>query len=170
MSFKQEEFELLDWLNENVPKAKLTWLPAGSRLSNLDEFGIETNLNSLSGLRNVRLEESLGRVYGVPADEVLTCGGSTMSIFLAISSIVKSGDEVVIPMPNYPPDRGSRILGARVIGVSTGYGDGFRLNVNSVLNAISKNTKLVILTNSNNPTGLKISGKDTGGDRALRCE
>ena len=52
------------------------------------------------------------------------------------------------------------MFGARVIGVSTGYGDGFRLNVNSVLNAISKNTKLVILTNSNNPTGLKISGKD----------
>ena len=144
-----------------MPKAKHNLASSGVEAPNLDEFGIETNLNSLSEMRNVKLEESLGRVYGVPSDEVLTCGGSTMSIFLAISSIVKSGDEVVIPMPNYPPEyKVPRVLGARVHEVSTSYENGFRLNVDSVLNAISKNTKLVILTNSNNPTGLKISRKD----------
>ena len=161
MSFRHEDFELLDWLNENVERAKYNLASSGVEAPNLDEFGIETDPISLSALRTVKLEESLGRVYGVPANEIMACSGSTMSIFLAISSIVKSGDEVVIPMPNYPPEyKVPRILGASVHEVSTSYENGFRLNVESVLNAISRNTRLVILTNSNNPSGLKISGKD----------
>jgi len=161
LSFKHEEFQLLDWLNENVQRAKFNLASSGVEAPNLEEFGIETNPNSLVGLRTAKLEESLGRVYGVPTDEVLTCGGSTMSIFLAISSIVKSGDEVVIPMPNYPPEyKVTRILGAKVREIGSSYEDSFRLNIGSILNAISGNTKLVVLTNSNNPTGLKISKKD----------
>jgi aspartate/methionine/tyrosine aminotransferase len=127
----------------------------------LEEFGIETNPDLLSRMRNQSLEDSLGQAYNVPSSEVLVCAGGTLAIYLAIVSLVKSGDQVLIPMPNYPPEYNvPRILGARLKEVKMTYENAFRLNADSFAGAITKDTRMVVLTNSNNPTGLKITRGD----------
>jgi aspartate/methionine/tyrosine aminotransferase len=161
LSFGQQNFELLDWLDSNLPRTHFNLASSGVEAPDLRELGIETNPDPTVQRRDLRLEESLGRTYGASASEILVCGGGTMAIFLAIASVVKPGDHVLIPMPNYPPEYGvPRILGARLDEVKMKYENQFRLDADQIASAISKDTKLVILTNSNNPTGLKISRRN----------
>lgn len=161
MSFGHEEFQLLDSLQQYRPKTRFDLASSGIEPADLDEFEIETNPRNLSIYRSVNLEESLGKIYGIGSSEVLICGGATMSIFLAIASLVRSGDEVVIPMPNYPPEYSvPRILGARVVPVQMKYEEKFRLDIQKISDAISRSTRMVVLTDSNNPTGLKIERRD----------
>ena len=58
-----------------------------------------------------------------------------------------------------------RILGARLEEVKMTYESGFRLDADSFAGAISKDTRMVVLTNSNNPTGLKITRGDSRKNR-----
>ncbi|HYB02967.1 MAG TPA: pyridoxal phosphate-dependent aminotransferase [Nitrososphaerales archaeon] len=158
MSFRHEQFHLVDWLDSNLSGTRYNLASSGMEAPSLEEFEIETNPDLLSGLRGQRLEDSLGQAYGVHSSEVLVCAGGTLAIYLAIASLVKAGDQVLIPMPNYPPEYNvPRILGAKLEEVKIRYESGFRLDVDSFIRAISKNTRMVVLTNSNNPTGLKIT-------------
>ncbi len=64
-------------------------------------------------------------------------------------------------MPNYPPEYSvPRILGAHLQEIKMTYEQRFRLDADQIAASISKDTRLVVLTNSNNPTGLKIRAKD----------
>jgi len=146
-----------------MPRAQHNLASSGIESPGMEEFGIETDPDLLSGLRKERLEDSLGLAYNVSPDEVLVCAGGTLAIYLAIASMVKPGDEVLIPMPNYPPEYSlPRVLGANQQEVKMTWETGFRLDADSLSEKISKNTRMVILTNSNNPTGLKISSVDLG--------
>ena len=161
MTSDHEEFYLLDWLHTNLPRARHNLASSGVEAPNLEELGIETNLDLLTALRNLKLEDSLAEVYEIPANEVLVCAGATLAIYLAIASTLKPGDQILIPMPNYPPEYNvPRILGARVQEFKMTYDEGFRLDTDSLVEAISKETKLIVLTNSNNPTGLKIGKRE----------
>ncbi len=144
-----------------MPRAEYNLASSGVESPDLKEFEIETNPSSMGRLRDLKFEDTLGRAYCVPSSEVLPCAGSTLAIFLAIASTVKSGDRVLIPMPNYPPEYCvPRILGANVREVKTAYEERFQLDADRIAGEISRATKMVILTNSNNPTGLKIIRKD----------
>jgi aspartate/methionine/tyrosine aminotransferase len=161
LSSYREEFYLLDWLHANLKRAHHNLASSGVEAPNLGELGIETNPDLMTDLRNLKLEDSLAEAYGIPANEVLVCAGATLAIYLAIASFLKPGDHVLIPMPNYPPEYNvPRILGAHPHRFKMTYDQGFQLNADYFAEAITKETKLIVLTNSNNPTGLKIGKRD----------
>lgn len=160
MSFREVKFPLVDWLDENLPRTRYNLASSGLESPDLEEFGIETDLSKLTS-REDKFEEELSRVYGPPPSEFLPCAGATFAIFLAISSLVKSGDRVLIPMPNYPAEYCvPKTLGARVQEFKLDYEEKkFHLDPDDFAGEITRETKMVILTNSNNPTGLKIERK-----------
>lgn len=77
-----------------------------------------------------------------------------------MGSSIKAGDEVIVTTPNYAPTfQIPRLFGANVRQIPSIMEDGFQPNVAQLSEAISPKTKLLILTNSNNPTGCMINKK-----------
>ena len=87
-------------------------------------------------------------------DNVLITTGTSEANFLALTTLVEPGDEVVIVLPNYMQLHGiARGLGARVKEVWLREEWGWRLDLDELKAAVTDRTKVVCVCNPNNPTG-----------------
>jgi aminotransferase len=89
----------------------------------------------------------------IDADRQVTvvCGG-TEGMIAAMMGVLNPGDEVLIPEPfyeNYGPD--GILSGA--VPVFVPMGPGFRLDVDALANAITAQTRAVVINTPHNPTG-----------------
>lgn len=101
------------------------------------------------------LLEAIATRYGVSAERVCTAGGTSGANFLVMAAGLRPGDEVVVERPAYDPLLGAaRLLGATVRRFDRTFGEGFALDPERVIAATSTRTRLVILTNPHNPTGV----------------
>ncbi len=116
----------------------------------------------------LELREAISRKYELeqevkydPVSEVLVTPGAKQGLFYAIMALVNSGDEVLIPDPcwiSYEPI--VRLAEGKMIRVATSEKDDFILNANELEKSITKKSKILILTNPNNPTGSVIDIKN----------
>jgi aminotransferase len=92
-----------------------------------------------------------------PEDELLITMGVSQGLDIALRSIVDPGDEVIIFEPCYVsyPANIRLILGKPVV-IETNASDGFNIDVSKVKEAITANTKAILLNYPSNPTGLSI--------------
>jgi aspartate aminotransferase len=87
-------------------------------------------------------------------DEIIVSTGGKQVLFNAILATVESGDEVVIPAPywvSYPEM--VRLAGGTPIVVECGEDVDFKLTVEKLREALTPQTKWVVLNNPNNPSG-----------------
>ncbi len=92
-------------------------------------------------------------------ENVIIGNGSDEVINLLTKTFVDSGDEVVIPYPTFQMyDVAASIAGARVRTVKML--EGFKLDVNGILKAVTPKTKLIFLCSPNNPTGNTVAEDD----------
>ncbi len=97
------------------------------------------------------LRAALARLCGVSPRQVITGNGSDSVIYAAGMTLLAAGDEVVIPKITFPVyETISLIMGARVIETRM---DGYSIDLEDVLRAVSERTRLLWLCNPNNPTG-----------------
>ncbi len=85
---------------------------------------------------------------------IITSNGAKHSLFNLIQALIEEGDEVIIPAPywvTYPEL--VRFSGGVPITVETTDINGFKMSAKELKKAISKKTKLLILTTPSNPTG-----------------
>jgi aspartate aminotransferase len=89
----------------------------------------------------------------VPKECVVNVGGKH-AIFNAVSVLVQSGDEVIIPAPYWVsfPDI-VKYAGGTPVYVETRPEDGFSVNAAAIEKAITPKTRLLILNSPSNPTG-----------------
>lgn len=95
-----------------------------------------------------------------PKQIVITVGGSE-GIDVSIRALVNKGDEVIIPVPSfvcYGPL--VTMAGGIPVYVTTKAENEFRLTAQELREAITPNTKAVILPFPNNPTGAVLEKKD----------
>ncbi len=99
------------------------------------------------------------------ADEVIvTDGGCTGAVLLAVLALVNPGDEVVISDPGFVVyDAVVRIAGATPVPIVIKEETGFRMLPEDVAKCITPRTKLLILNSPNNPTGSVQLRKDLQG-------
>lgn len=125
-----------------------------------------TYYTSNSGLKELRFEicnylkRRFSLAYDAMSQVVVTVGGSE-AIDLCIRSVVKPGDEVIIPEPCfvcYKPI--TKLAGGVPVTIETKAKNDFRLTVDELRAAITPKTKLLILPFPNNPTGGVMSRKD----------
>lgn len=117
-----------------------------------------TYYTSNSGLRELREEitKYMDRRFNLKyeADEVLVTVGGSEAIDLLIRSVISPGDEVLIPEPSfvcYAPC--TTLAGGIPIPLETYEKDEFRLTAETLKNAITDKTKLLVMPFPNNPTG-----------------
>lgn len=118
-----------------------------------------THYTSNSGLKELRVEISnyLNRRFELkydPMSQVVVTVGGSEAIDLFIRSVVKPGDEVLIPEPSfvcYSPI--TALAGGVPVPIVTKAENEFRLTPQELKAAITPKTKVLVLPFPNNPTG-----------------
>jgi len=95
---------------------------------------------------------------GNGADNVVITTGTSEANFLALTTLVSPGDEVVVVMPNYMQVHGiASGLGARVREVWLREERAWTIDLDALGAAVTERTKLICVCTPNNPTGQILS-------------
>jgi aspartate/methionine/tyrosine aminotransferase len=101
------------------------------------------------------LVEAIAQAYGTRPESVATAGGCSGANFLACAALLDAGDDVVVESPYYDPlPAAARLVGARVRTFERRFEDGYRIDPDRVLAALTPRTRLIQLTNPHNPSGV----------------
>ena len=94
-----------------------------------------------------------------PEEEILVTAGATQAIFTAIQAIIHRGDEAIVLDPSYDCYAPSvELAGGKPIHINLNAD--FSVDWSRVEDAISKETKLLIVNNPHNPGGTVFSEED----------
>lgn len=98
------------------------------------------------------LKDKLAGYNRVISENIIPTNGSDEALELIAKVFVTEGDEVIMPQPSYPCfESVSQMMGATIITVPLK--KDFSLDINQLLKAVTKKTKIVWIANPNNPTG-----------------
>ena len=103
------------------------------------------------------LIQSIATRYRVAPESVVTAAGTTFANHLALAALIKPGDEVLFEQPAYEPMLALvRYLGADVKRFSRKFENSFGVEPDEIESLISSKTRLIVLTNLHNPSGVLI--------------
>ena len=125
-----------------------------------DNFTYYTAAEGMKELRQA-IAEKLARENGVPAslEEVLVTAGGKQGLFNATQALLQKGDECVLGSPHWISHLEQiKIAGAKPVLVQTD--ERFKLRAKDVAEALTKKTKMVVLSSPCNPTGAIMDKKD----------
>ena len=89
-----------------------------------------------------------------PEDEILVTVGVSEAVDLALRTLLEAGDELLLPEPSYVSYQpAAQLTGANVKKVPTYQEDEFKLDPEKLAEAITPQSKVLILCYPNNPTG-----------------
>lgn len=89
-----------------------------------------------------------------PDRNILITPGSDSGLLFAMMPFLCPGDEVLVPDPSYPSNfLNPSLLGAKAVPVPLNEEKGFALELDAFQARLTERTKMVLLTNPNNPTG-----------------
>jgi aspartate/methionine/tyrosine aminotransferase len=92
--------------------------------------------------------------YEVAPENIILTNGTQGANFSVIMASIQKGDEVIIPRPTWTQwEPLCHAIGARVKILPLREELGWKWDMEELKEAISKNTKMILLCNPNNPTG-----------------
>ena len=106
-----------------------------------------------------KVREAVAASYaasGLPLepDRIILTAGTSEGIELALSVLVNSGDEVLVPVPTYPFYTATLAkLGARGVCYRTDPNNGWMPDVDHIKRLIGPATRAMVVIDPNNPTG-----------------
>jgi aspartate/methionine/tyrosine aminotransferase len=131
----------------------------------------DLDMDGASHPRYALLREKIGQRYGVPAERIVAADGTSMANFLAMAALINPGDEVLIERPTYEPLIGAAsFLGAQIKRFDREGSQGFRLDPATVAGVMSDCTRLIVITNLHNPSGVLIEDGTLSELRSLAAE
>jgi aspartate/methionine/tyrosine aminotransferase len=115
-----------------------------------DYFG---DLELRVGISNY-LESECG-VKADPRTEILVTHGVQQGLYLVMGTLLKPGDEVLLPSPHYGSyEINANLCGAKPVLVPLREEDGFEPDIAAMEDAVSPRTRAVIFSNPHNPLGI----------------
>ncbi len=103
------------------------------------------------------LIQALSRREQVPEENILLSLGTSLANFLVWGALLRRGDEVLVEFPAYEPMfKVPAYLGARVRFIKRDPLD-FSLTVPAIAEMVGEKTRMIVLTDSHNPSGSQIS-------------
>jgi aspartate/methionine/tyrosine aminotransferase len=110
------------------------------------------------------LKEALAKLNGVTPERVVCAAGTSMANHLAFAATLEPGDEALVERPTYELLTSTlQYLGVDVRFFDRRMEDDFRVDPEEVEREMTPRTRLIVLTNLHNPTGIRI------GDATLRA-
>ncbi|MFZ3216670.1 MAG: aminotransferase class I/II-fold pyridoxal phosphate-dependent enzyme [Candidatus Acidiferrales bacterium] len=102
------------------------------------------------------LLQKLSAKSGVPVESSVHAQGTSMANHLAMAALIEPGDEVLVEEPSYEAIISTaEYLGAKIRRFPRKFESGFQLDPREVERNISARTRLIVITNLNNPTGIR---------------
>jgi len=99
------------------------------------------------------LQQALARHCGVAPNRIVAAMGTSMANYLALATLLKPGDEVLIEHPAYELIvAAAKQIGAIVTRFPRTHESGFALDPERIKAAVTPRTKLIVVTNLHNPT------------------
>ena len=128
----------------HFPLADLHPSIADLEISGADGYGYQPLLQKLSAKS------------GVPVESIVQAQGTSMANHLAMAALVEPGDEVLIEEPSYGAIVSTaEYLGAKIRRFPRKFESGFQLDPREVERSISARTRLIVITNLHNPSGVR---------------
>jgi len=161
-------------LNHTMQSEYMHWAKTSSRarfnlatsgLDNLSLKDLRVSLDDLeitgtTGYGYPPLIQALADRHRVDPSCVVTSAGTTFANHLALAALINPGDEVLFERPAYEPFLAvAHYLRAEVKRFERRFEDGFQLSPAEIEKQISPRTRLIVLTNFHNPTGV-LTGDD----------
>ncbi|MFQ5920743.1 MAG: aminotransferase class I/II-fold pyridoxal phosphate-dependent enzyme [Nitrososphaerales archaeon] len=109
------------------------------------------------------LAGSLKRKFNasVAGDQIIVTPGGRFAVFLAFSTLLKPGDEILVIEPAWPAYRDcAGLVNAKVRTLRTTLEDGWVPDLNELERMITDNSRMLVINYPNNPTG-KVLGANS---------
>ena len=137
---------------------------ATSGVGNLSIHDLEVSLDDLEltggGYGYGPLMELIGKRYEVATESIVTAAGTSFANHLAMSALIKPGDQILFEHPAYEPMLATaRYFGADVKRFSRRFEDSFDIDLDDLRSSLTPDTRLIVLTNLHNPSSVLIDEK-----------
>ncbi|MFC6582320.1 aminotransferase class I/II-fold pyridoxal phosphate-dependent enzyme [Sulfitobacter aestuariivivens] len=143
----------------------------GDYLDDLDpDLSLDWNNRDFRGLPELRenVLAQAGLTGLCTSADVLITAGAAEANYLVIMQLLQPGDEIVIETPGWPQAEVlAKAIGAKVVKVARSEADDWRLPLDAVAAAVSDKTRMIFLSNPNNPTGDLLGADDLA--ELVRC-
>ncbi len=145
---------------EKIIKLASNESPYGPSLKVLDALhSAEIPLNRYPDSTGHDLREALGTHHSIPANEIALGNGSNELIDLLCRVCASRDEHVVFGHPSFPCYRIGSIA-QELTYSAVSLRDDLHWNVDDLLSAVTPKTKLLFVSNPNNPTGSYIAGAE----------
>lgn len=120
-----------------------------------------------SGRGESAVLQALARKYSartgrpIGSDQFVWVPGTQSALYLLLTALVETGDQVLVPDPSYATYHGLvRATGAQIVPVALRASEGFRLQAADVARAVTPATRVIFLNSPHNPTGAVLTRED----------
>lgn len=122
--------------------------------SEIPDF-LDTGLGYIQTDGTAELKDRIKALYpGADRENILVTSGSIEANFLLLWSLLEAGDEVVYMLPNFLQMQGlAEAFDARIKTFTLKPELDWNPDLEELKKIVTKNTKLILITNPNNPTG-----------------
>jgi aspartate aminotransferase len=113
------------------------------------------------GITELRKNLAIAGMSGdVSEENIMVCPGARFAVYLAITTLLNPGDEIVVIEPAWPAYKDCALnAGIKVRTIKTTLETRWEPSIDQINNAINENTKMIILNYPNNPTGKTLPEK-----------
>ena len=164
---KIDEFVMERWQSEWEHRVDYNLSESGVKPLTSEEFLSSEELEELAKTKlgyiqtngTKELKETICALYDKVAPEnILVTSGSAEANFLLMWRLIEPGDEVVFMLPNFMQIHGlMKGFGGKVKTFFLKEDLDWNPDLDELKTTITKNTKLIVVTNPNNPTGSQLS-------------
>jgi aspartate/methionine/tyrosine aminotransferase len=157
---EQDGSEYMAWAKTS---SKARFNLATSGLTNVPFADLNVRLQDLEltregGYGYQPLQNALAKRLQVDPQSIVTAIGTSLANHLAMTALIQPGDEVLMEQPTYEPLLAlARYLGADIKRFRRSFEDGFQVLPAVVEKNLTSRTRLIVLTNLHNPTGVLIA-------------
>jgi len=155
---RETRFELARWVTEKGPRAKYNLGTSGipGRMAGDYLPGRELGVGSAIFDGDVELREIIAKRYKRSVEEVALTASASEANFLVFFAFLSKGGTVVVESPSYQPlMRLGEMFDARIKWLDRRFDDRYSIDLES-LKRLVKGSRLVVLTNLHNPSGVAI--------------
>jgi len=110
-------------------------------------------------------------LHPISLDNVVVLAGTQNGLYCAAACLLSAGDEVLVIDPAYLTYEATlKASGATVVPIPTSADDYFKVDANTLRNAVTNKTKAIFFANPNNPTGRVMDREELEGIAAVARE
>ena len=128
-------------------------------IRNLPNSAGYSDSKGIFGARKAVMHETQKQgIAGVTLDDVYLGNGASELITMATNALLDNGDELLLPMPDYPLwTAATSLSGGKPVHYLCDEANGWMPNLDDIRAKITSRTKGIVVINPNNPTGVMYS-------------